>query len=44
MGCKTVYQMIKSKNLDTFYDINPAAGNVPTEEKERYELLDDRYF
>lgn len=44
MGCKTVYQMIKSKNLDTFYDINPAAGNVPTEEKERYELLDDRIF
>jgi len=39
-GCLTVYQIIKEKQLDTFYELSPGAGNIPIEEKELYAVLD----
>ena len=39
-GCKTVYQIILENDLDTFYSIVPNAGNIPTEGKDLYAILD----
>ncbi len=38
-GCKTVYQIIKSKQLDTFYELESGAGNIPTKGNEVYAIL-----
>ena len=38
-GCKTVYQLIKNKQLATFYELVPGAGNIPTKENDDYAIL-----
>ena len=39
-GCETVYQLLKSVNLETYYDIAPTPGHIPTKQVSDYAELD----
>jgi len=43
-GCKTVFQLIKNKELDTFYELIPGAGNIPQENQDRFDILKNLEF
>lgn len=39
LGCKTVYVLFKQNNLDTFYNLQAAAGTTPKEVGTKYDYL-----
>ncbi|MBQ4802951.1 heavy metal translocating P-type ATPase metal-binding domain-containing protein [Aquimarina sp. MMG015] len=39
-GCKTVYDIFSSNNLDCYYDLQSAPGNIPKEIEKKYNYLD----
>ena len=43
-GCKAVYQILKGVDLEGYYTVKEAPGNIPPKQAPNYDYLDDAKF